>query len=156
LVSNTLVDILHFDEDDKEEKMTKLFVAAVVCFVPTYALADYVCPADSDLCSYLVNTGETPPVGPGGGGHTADLAAWIRAPQGKVLANASVHTESQNGIHPGCQIEGNQGGQTRRINGFNIRVYSAYLVRAHAETGSGMGRVGQTAHMQCRFYAQVG
>lgn len=41
--------------------MNKFFVAALVCFVPTYALADYVCPADSDLCSYLVNTGETRP-----------------------------------------------------------------------------------------------
>ena len=133
-----------------------LFGGLTLLFMPSCALADYTCPGDSDMCSYLVNTGETPKVGPGGGGHTADKAEWIHAPQGKVLANATVHTESQNGVHPKCEIESTQGGQTRKAGGFDVRVYSAYLVRAHAETGSGMTRAGQTAHMQCRFQAQVG
>jgi hypothetical protein len=133
-----------------------LFGGVTLLFMSGWALADYTCPGDSDMCSYLVNTGETDKVGLGGGGHTADKAEWIRAPQDKVLANATVHTESQTGIHPKCEIENAQGGQTRKVGGFDVRVYSAYLVRAHAETGSGMGRAGQTAHMQCRFQAQVG
>lgn len=136
--------------------MRQALVLIVIMSMPSYALADYVCPGDSDLCTYLVNTGETPKVGPGGGGHTADKAEWIHAPQGKVLANGAVHTASQNGVHPQCQIEATQGGQTRKVGGFDVRVYSAYLVRAHAETGSGMNRVGQTAHMQCQFQGQLG
>ncbi|WP_293868848.1 hypothetical protein [uncultured Alsobacter sp.] len=127
----------------------------VSLLVPSACLADYVCPPSSDVCSYVVNTGETDKVGAGGGGKTADKAEWIIAPDGKYLVNGKTRIVSQNGRAPVCNIEKMDGTQTRKIQGITVVLHKKYLVRARVETGSGMQNVGRTAHMQCGFDAEV-
>lgn len=127
----------------------------VMAILPVCAFADYTCPDDSDTCSYVVNTGETPVVGGGGGGHTAEKSEWISAPNGKYLANGSTSMQSQNGKSPKCEIAEAGGERTRKIGGVSVKYYKKYRVFAHAETGSGLQAVGKTAHMHCRFTSEV-
>lgn len=135
--------------------MRGILVTALISLAASSALAeDWTCPADTDTCRYVVNTGETAKVGAGGGGHTADLGVWVHAAPGQVLANQRVWVVSQNGVRVACEFQGTKGEQTLNVGGFTVKVYSAFLVRAHAETGSGGQAIGRTAHMQCGFEAQ--
>ncbi|MFW8587494.1 hypothetical protein ACOJBM_29275 [Rhizobium beringeri] len=139
--------------------MRKLLALASTAFliaVPASAAADYTyqCPADSNVCSYSNNAPETEKVR-GGEGHTTDTTAEILAPTNRYLANMSVKIASQHGIRPNCSIESMGGATTVSIQGVDITVYKSALVRAHAETGSGTQREGETAHMHCAFTAKV-
>jgi hypothetical protein len=135
--------------------MRALAFTLVVSAMPSFAWADHTCPADSDTCPYLVNTGESGRVGVDGGGKSATKTEWIVAPSEKYLANGEVHVASLNGKHPRCEISSTGGGQTRRIGGVDVRFFKKYQVYAHAETGSGPQAIGRTAHMQCQFNGQL-
>lgn len=136
-------------------KLLGLASSAFLMALPVSA-ADYTyqCPADSNVCSYSNNAPETEKVR-GGKGHTADTSAEILAPKDRYLANMSAKIASQNGIRPACNIESMGGATTVTIQGIDVTVYKSAIVRAHAETGSGMQREGTTAHMHCAFTAKV-
>jgi len=136
-------------------KLLFLTATSFLLFTPTSAVADYTCPSDSNVCSYVVNTGETAKVGAGGGGHTAHKAEWVSAPDNKYLVNIRTVNASQNGIRPQCHIERTEGQQTKLVQGVEIAYYKRALVLAHSETGSGMGSVGRTAHMHCKFEGRL-
>ncbi|TAX92000.1 hypothetical protein ELH97_08710 [Rhizobium leguminosarum] len=136
-------------------KLLGLASTAVLIALPVSA-ADYTyqCPEDSNVCSYVNKTPETPKV-QGGGGKTADTSAEILAPKNRYLANMSTKIASQNGKTPACNIESMGGATTVTIQGIDVTVYKSAIVRAHAETGSGAQAEGKTAHMHCAFTAKV-
>jgi len=125
----------------------------------TPARADYTCPANSNVCSYSVDTGSTSPVDLGGGGHTADKREWIVAPSDKYLVNPSVAPKGFTGRNVHCEIGASDGVQQRAVpvggTTVNVTFAKKYQVIAHAETGSGPTNISHTAMAVCGFTSQL-
>jgi hypothetical protein len=123
------------------------------------ARADYTCQADSNVCSYSVETGSTSPVDLGGGGHTADKREWIVAPGDKYFVNPSAAPQGFTGRNVHCEMGGSDGVQQRAVpvgdTTVTVTFAKKYLVIAHAETGSGPTNISHTAMMICGFNAQL-
>lgn len=138
--------------------VTAIFMASFLAASGT-ARADYICSANSNVCSYAIDTGSTSPVDLGGGGHTADKREWVIAPGDKYFVNAGTSPQGYTGRNVHCEIGGSDGVQQRqvRVGDASVTVTFAkkYLVIAHAETGSGPPNISHTAMMICNFKAEM-
>jgi hypothetical protein len=132
-------------------------LAVLAC--PPIAQADHTCSSTSNVCSHTVDTGSTPKVGLGGGGHTADKREWVRAPDDKYFVNARVTTLGSTGGKLRCEFAGSDGVQQRSVKvgdaTLTMTFVKGYHVLARAETGSGAENIGRTAMMICGFSAEM-